>query len=71
MIYLKGSKNIVKEIAMSDDTINKVVNLDSIYVFSCIFLLLLINSDRNILDVIYLIVVTIYYVRIKVYRRRS
>lgn len=71
MIYLKGSKNIVKEIAMSDDTINKVVNLDSIYIFSCIFLLLLINSDRNVLDVIYLVVVTIYYVRIKVHRRKS
>ena len=56
---------------MSDDTISKVVNFDSIYVFSCIFLLLLINSDRNVLDVIYLIVVTIYYVRIKVHRRKS
>lgn len=56
---------------MSDDTINKVVNLDSIYIFSCIFLLLLINSDRNILDIIYLVIITIYYVRIKAHRRKS
>ncbi len=56
---------------MSDDTISKLINLDSIYALSCIFLLLLIESDRNILDVIYLFVVTFYYIRIKVHRKKS
>lgn len=56
---------------MSSEAIKKLINLDSIYFFSCMFLLLLINSDRNILDVIYLVVVTFYYIRIKIYRKRS
>lgn len=56
---------------MSSEAIKKLVNLDSIYFFSCIFLFLLINSDRNILDAVYLFVVTFYYIRIKVYRKKS
>lgn len=56
---------------MSSEAIKKFVNLDSIYFFSCIFLLFLINSDQNFLDFVYLIVITFYYIRIKVYRKRS
>ena len=53
---------------MSDDTLSKLMNLDSIYFLSSIFLLLLIKSDGNLLDVVYFVVVTFYYVRLKVYR---
>lgn len=71
MLYLECSKNLAKEKIMSSEAIKKLVNLDSIYFFSCIFLFLLINSDRNILDAVYLFVVTFYYIRIKVYRKKS
>lgn len=56
---------------MSDDALSKFINLDSIYFLSSIFLLLLIKSDGNLLDVLYLVVVTFYYVRLKVYRYRK
>lgn len=56
---------------MSSEAIRKFVNLDSIYFFSCIFLLLLIISDQNFLDAVYLFVVTFYYIRIKVCRKKS
>ena len=46
---------------MSDDTLSKLMNLDSIY-----FL-----SSGNLLDVVYFVVVTFYYVRLKVYRYRK
>ena len=54
---------------MTTDTIGKVVSLDSIYFLCCIFLLLLIKSDGNLLDIMYLFVVTFYYVRIKFHRK--
>lgn len=56
---------------MSSEAIKKFVNLDTIYFFSCIFLLLLISNDQNILDIVYLLVVTFYYIKIKVYRKKS
>lgn len=56
---------------MSDEDISKLMNLDSIYFLSSIFLLLLINSDRNMLDALYLIVITFYYVRLKVHRYKK
>lgn len=55
---------------MSNDVIKKLINLDSIYFLSSIFLLSLIYSDRNFLDVVYLLVVTFYYIRIKVHRKK-
>lgn len=55
---------------MSDEKIKKMINLDFIYFLSSIFLLSLIYSDRNFLDVVYLLVVTLYYARIKVHRKK-
>ena len=56
---------------MIDQAIKKFVNLEGIYCMSCIFLLLLIESDRNIFDCIYFLIITFYYIRIKICRRKS
>ncbi len=54
---------------MSDDAIKKLMNLDSIYIFGCMFLLFLIESDSNILDILYLVLISFYYLRIKHHRK--
>lgn len=73
MLHSVGSGKNIKEIKMIEQAIKKVsfISLDGIYFISCIFLLLLIKSDENIFDIIYFIVITIYYIRIKINRRKS
>ena len=56
---------------MSDDTLSKLMNMASIYFLRSIVLLLLIKSDGKLLGVVYFVVVTFYYVRLKVYRYRK
>ncbi len=56
---------------MSDDKLKKFINLDTVYIFSCILLFLIIESDKNKLDIIYLLLVTLYYVRIKIHRKNK
>ena len=50
---------------------DKFFSIDSIYFFSSIFLLLLMVNDFNYLDLLYFILVTVYYIRVKVHRRKS
>ncbi len=54
---------------MSNYEAGVVGSLDSIYFLSCIFLLFIIYSDRNLLDMLYLVVITVYYIRLRIYRK--
>lgn len=56
---------------MSKWTISKLFNLDTVYLSVVFILLLLIKSEHNILDILYLLLVTFYYIRIKLHRRKS
>ena len=54
---------------MLDDAIKKFLNLNNIYIFSCIMFLLLINSDKNVIDIIYFQIITIYYLVLRNHRK--
>lgn len=56
---------------MSKLTISKLFNLDTVYLSVVFILLVLIHSERNILDILYLGVVTFYYIRIKLHRKKK
>ena len=50
--------------------VSKLLNLDTIYFIVAIVLFMLIFLERNIIDIIYLGIITYYYIRIKIHRRR-
>jgi len=50
------------------DKIIKIFSLDKIYFFLAVFLVAYIIKWHNILDVVYLCLVTFYYIKIKFYR---
>jgi hypothetical protein len=51
---------------MSWKSIDKLFNLDTAYLLVVFILLLLIYDEHNILDMLYLGLMTFYYIRIKV-----
>ena len=53
---------------MSWKSIDKLFNLDTAYLLVVFILLLLIYDEHNILDMLYLDLMTFYYIRIKVHR---
>ena len=55
---------------MSWKSIDKLFNLDKAYLLVVFILLLLIYDEHNILDMLYLGLMTFYYIRIKVHRFR-
>ena len=52
-------------------SIDKLINLNTVYLSAVVILTLLIISERNILDILYLGVVTFYYIRIKLHRKNK
>ncbi len=50
---------------------NVLSSLDTVYLFMVLFLLVLIIIGHNIFDILYLGVVTFYYIRIKLHRRKK
>ena len=54
---------------MIEEKKKNILNLKKNYIISSIFLLILILIDYNILDVVYFIILTIYYFKTKNYRK--
>lgn len=46
----------------------KLANIDTAYLFMVVILMILIVQVKNIMDVLYLGVVTYYYIKIKIHR---
>ena len=56
---------------MEEKNIKICYALDGIYLFIVTILVLVIMQEKSYIDVAYLIIVTIYYCRIKLHRRKS
>ena len=52
-------------------TKNTILNLNIIYILAVVFFLVLAFLEKNNLDILYLGLLTFYYIRIKKYRSSS
>ena len=50
------------------DKLEKMFSLDSMYISLGILLIIYIVEEKNIIDVMYFLLLTFYYIKIKVYR---
>lgn len=55
---------------MKEENSRKICIFDQLYLGVAVLLILTIINDYNILDVIYLIIFTVYFCRIKIHRIR-
>ncbi len=56
---------------MKNISVSKFVNLDTLYLSAVIVLIYMIKCEANFLDIMYLVVLTFYYFRIKIHRKKS
>ncbi len=56
---------------MSNEVKKRFLSLDSMYFFSSIFLLLSMKSDFNYFDLLYFLLITFYYFKIKIHRKKN
>lgn len=54
---------------MSQNKISKLLNINYLYFAYTFFMILLIVDSKSILDIVYFLVVTFHYVRIKIHQR--
>jgi len=50
---------------------NKYLSLDVLYMIASILLIVIIMQNNNKFDMMYLVLITFYYLRVKVYRRQN
>ena len=50
--------------------VTKLLNIDLLYVLVSITLIVLIYHGHNILDIFYFLIITYYYIRVKVHRKK-